>query len=867
MTRISPWLFIGVIATLVYLISAEEWTRRVDTLYYDFLLRNDVISYDNAVIIVAIDEASLSQIGVWPWSRAVHTDLLSRLGQADAVFFDLIFAEPESPGARSNLSNADQLFAAAIEQHSRVWLPVYVSASASGFFPQEVLPVPDLANAAAGLGHIQLNFDDDGLARTIDLYRGVGDAFWPHLTYSMLTSSGTLNPARDHATDGRSQSMAPGTESDESGLDTLSDPMLIATDKRSSIRFVGGPGTVTTVSYHDVLRGRVPDSQWRDKTVFVGATAEGLGDYVPTPMGYMSGVEFNVNVYESIKQNVNVSSVPGEYLKWMHALVFIFSALLLVRLPPRSFLLGSIALGVIASIGSAAAFFAFDVWISITPFLIGLLVFYPLWSWRRIEIALRFLLDELSELNKSSSLIPPPGGEYSIQRQLDGLKKIAIIEKYSISKITGSGDDSSAGVERDDSAGVRVSSGNFLLDVQSNLPADKLRKILQATVSERDRHQDEEMESIELVERTIRNIELTQRQVDSVRARLDLSLARLQDAVVMADTAGRVVFHNEAAERMFDGIQMDQSIVDLQSSMKGNAWQGILFSLLVDDKSAYQELDLVNGSTVLCQASSLHDVDSSYSSGVVNYLLLVFTDVSSLRAAEQTKNEALAFLSHDMRSPIVSQLATIESVRQKGDLSELPSTLLSKLEQFGRKSLKYSEDFLQLSRAENLDKRSFHLVDVHSVIDGAVSQQQGFALQQGVTLKIERVKDDVWVEGDGGLLERAISNLISNAIQYCGTGKAVSILLRIENQVEIAVADQGPGIATEQMDKLFEPYFRSRRKRSHIDQRNQFGVQSYGLGLSFVRTVVLRHGGQLDVQSTLGEGSVFSVLLPPAFLE
>ena len=478
----------------------------------------------------------------------------------------------------------------------------------------------------------------------------------------------------------------------------------------------------------------------------------------------------------------------------------------------------------------------------------------------------RFLLDELSQLNQSTSLIPASGGEASVRRQLEGLKQLAILEKFTIEE-GGVRGESEPRDDESEPGSVSVRSGDFWLTAQSTLPADKLEKILATAVAERDRERIQQMESIELVERTIRNIEMTQRQVEAVRARLNLSLARLQDAVVMTDLAGRVIFRNDAADRMFDGIASDQSIVDLQSSMKGNAWQGILFGLLVEDKSAYQELDLVNGTTVLCQASSLHSIDSSISAGDVDYMLLVFTDVSRLRAAEQTKNEALAFLSHDMRSPIVSQLATIESVRESGDLADLSTGLLQKLEQFGRKSLKYSEDFLQLSRAENLDKRSFHLVDVHSVIDGAVSQQQGFALQQNVTLRIERVKDDVWVEGDGGLLERAVSNLVSNAIQYCGEGKAVSIILKIDNQVEIAVADQGPGIPAAQMDRLFEPYFRSRGRRSSPDRRNQFGVQSYGLGLSFVRTVVVRHGGQLDVQSNIGEGSTFIVRLPPAVLD
>ncbi len=250
-------------------------------------------------------------------------------------------------------------------------------------------------------------------------------------------------------------------------------------------------------------------------------------------------------------------------------------------------------------------------------------------------------------------------------------------------------------------------------------------------------------------------------------------------------------------------------------------------------------------------------------------LLFVFTDVTQLRALEQSKNEALAFLSHDMRSPLVSQLALIEkfqSSEPKQAVAQQP--LLDKLVRFAERSLKYSEDFLQLSRAENLDQQAFQLVDMHGVVDGAYSQVTGLALIHDVGIEIVRASEDCWMQGDAQLLERAVTNLLSNAIQHSPSGARVTLSLQTGEELRVSIADKGLGIDAAAIPHLFEPYFRARQKSIVTPSDNEaqrpseeveLGARNYGLGLSFVHSVVERHGGRVDVRSALGKGTTFTL--------
>lgn len=854
--KTSPAVTIIITSMVAALASWFNWFSSIDTAYYDFLLKKNLLDYPDDVVVVAIDETSIERLGAWPWDRRYHAQLLAHLKPADAIVFDLIFAEPQSEIlSEGETISSDQQFANALKSSENVILPVFVEALRFRGELREVMPMPLYSKSAAALGHAHVDYSDNGVARGLYLKEGLGEAYWPHLSLAMADMLGELP---DKLSGKRSRSIESASPS----------PYMIYRDYYNLLRFIGPPNTVYRISYVDVLDGLVDPDQWRGKRVFVGATAKGLGDEIPTPLGALAGVEFNANAYQALRANGYIGE-PDEFTHaFFSVLVVAAFTFLFSHLTPANFLLTTVA----SIVGISGSIFAsllwFDYWFSPVSSLLAIIIFYPLWSWRRIEIALSFLQRELAVLRQGSTT---PVFDFQVfKNNLKKLTELGLISDWSLDKWPVDFYNtwpamrfSKAGVI----TGFYYKKIPYRLKVDGSVKEEIFRPVLSALLSDLNTDDKSPADSYELVEKTIKEIYSIKNVAEKAQLRMNKSMAELQDAVMVADAAGKIIFTNENFLRLFPESSVGGSVVDLQNSVSAYVWLGILRSLMLDQERVYQEIQMADDQCLLCQAAIVADQKTPNDT-----LVFVFTDVTQLRYLERGKNEALAFLSHDMRSPIVSLLSLVESYR----LNNLASTeseagnaqyeFIKQIEYFARRNLKYSEDFLQLSRAENINRDIFQWVDMHAVIDGAYAQVFGYASNKKVEVVIDRSLDDCWVSGDVHLLERAVTNILYNAVQHTPEGNQVTIRLYSQQGVHVVINDTGSGIPSELIPHLFEPYFRA-RKNQHEDAsqeppRNTYGAKSYGLGLSFVHTVVERHGGSINVDSELGKSTSFSLKFP-----
>ncbi|MEW8428314.1 MAG: CHASE2 domain-containing protein, partial [Candidatus Thiodiazotropha sp.] len=232
------------------LLAASNWLWRWDLLLYD--LQMGFVSRPPAedIIIVAVDEKSLEILGRWPWSREVHAKLVDRLTQAGAraVVLDILFAEPD----RANPDSDNQLIQA-IAASERVFMPVILEEHRQGGILVESMPLPALSNVAAGLGHVHMDLDADGIARGVFLYEGLGQAYWPHLMLALLN---WLDP-------------------EEAGVGTapssrqMHNVHTINRHTHRLIPFYGPAGHYHRYSYSQVLDGDYLRNLFRDKIVLV----------------------------------------------------------------------------------------------------------------------------------------------------------------------------------------------------------------------------------------------------------------------------------------------------------------------------------------------------------------------------------------------------------------------------------------------------------------------------------------------------------------------------------------------------------------------------------------------------------------------
>lgn len=258
---------------------------RLDDRLYDLHLATWPQPPDEDVVVVAIDDRSLAELGQWPWPRDLHARLLDRLGEAGVrgVALDLILAEPDRNGPERDLA-----LAAALRRGGRIALPVFPAPLHPNGPPVEVLPTPTLAAAAPALGHTDVELDAEGAVRGLYLHAGVGDAHWPALALALLR----LDPAA------RPQEL-PGLRRP---AEQAGSPYQWVRDRYVRIRYAGPPGSFPQVSAAAVLAGEVPDRLLRGRWTVVGVTATGLAPTFLTPMSAerMTGAEYQANVVEML---------------------------------------------------------------------------------------------------------------------------------------------------------------------------------------------------------------------------------------------------------------------------------------------------------------------------------------------------------------------------------------------------------------------------------------------------------------------------------------------------------------------------------------------------------------------------------------
>jgi signal transduction histidine kinase len=233
--------------------------------------------------------------------------------------------------------------------------------------------------------------------------------------------------------------------------------------------------------------------------------------------------------------------------------------------------------------------------------------------------------------------------------------------------------------------------------------------------------------------------------------------------------------------------------------------------------------------------------------------------MEELRQADRMRRELVANVSHDLRSPIASIQGYLETVSMKdGDLDpkERQRYITTALKNTKRLNTLVSELF-ELSKLETkqIDPtiESFPLAEL---VQDVVMQYEPRADEQGIDLRVRMPERHVRVAADIGLVERALSNLIDNAIHYTPEGGEVRVRLDNEQtEVCVEVADTGPGIPEDDLPHIFERFYRVEKSRD----RDRGGA---GLGLAIAKTILELHDRTLEVESTVGEGTLFRFRLP-----
>lgn len=234
--------------------------------------------------------------------------------------------------------------------------------------------------------------------------------------------------------------------------------------------------------------------------------------------------------------------------------------------------------------------------------------------------------------------------------------------------------------------------------------------------------------------------------------------------------------------------------------------------------------------------------------------LAVIDSIAEERRIDATRRDFVANVSHELKTPIAA-IGLLAETLAGTDEDEVRQRLTEHLDREVRRAESIIDDLLELSRLEE-GGTSFKPVEVSELVRSACDVVSGLARVNDIELVVVDLPPGLMLDADSRQVVRALVNLLDNAIRYSEPGSRVAIKVKqVQETVDIEVDDRGAGIPRAELERIFERFYR-------VDQARSRRTGGTGLGLSIVRHVADNHHGSVSVDSTLSEGSSFTLQLP-----
>ncbi len=348
------------------------------------------------------------------------------------------------------------------------------------------------------------------------------------------------------------------------------------------------------------------------------------------------------------------------------------------------------------------------------------------------------------------------------------------------------------------------------------------------------------------------------KQSEEKSAILNAIIESTDDAIVSKDLNSIITSWNISAERIFGFTaeeMIGQSILTLIPPDRHQEEIMILSQLKKGQRVDHFETKRMTKKGKLIDVSLTISPVKDKAGNIIG-LSKIARDITHIKLEEQRKNDFVAIVSHELKTPLTSirsyiQLALAKVAGQKDGFIE---NVLTRANAQTQKMGMMINDFLSLSRLEE-GKMSFNTSRflLSDLIEEAVSEAILFAPNHQITYQS---CPGLFVQADREKLGQVMNNILNNAVKYSNTGTDIAVYCDIEkDMVRINFADQGFGILAEDQKHLFERFYR-------VSEKHGKNVSGFGIGLYLVAEILSLHGSKISVKSEIGKGSIFSFALP-----
>jgi len=331
-------------------------------------------------------------------------------------------------------------------------------------------------------------------------------------------------------------------------------------------------------------------------------------------------------------------------------------------------------------------------------------------------------------------------------------------------------------------------------------------------------------------------------------------LSSMSEGVLGVDLKENIIFMNQTAAQIFDIGYANLEGRGLQEVIRNSQLHNFVRELLTKNTYIVDELILRKEKETYIKVSGsvLRDANGCKLGGLV-----VINNVTRLRQLESLRQDFVANVSHELKTPITSIKGFVETLLD-GAMEE-PDSRKNFLEIIKRQSERLQsiiEDLLQLSRLEKDEETEgidLRKCSIRKLLEAAIKDCETEQSQKNIKILLD-CDSDIFIYVNFQLLEQAVVNLIDNAIKYSKEGSTIKLEVNSSKEITIKVCDEGQGIPKEDLERIFERFYR-------VDKARSRKLGGTGLGLAIVKHIVQAHKGYVSVESQISKGSEFCIHL------
>lgn len=347
------------------------------------------------------------------------------------------------------------------------------------------------------------------------------------------------------------------------------------------------------------------------------------------------------------------------------------------------------------------------------------------------------------------------------------------------------------------------------------------------------------------------------KQITHERGELKAALSSMSEGVMLISSNGKVILVNNALREMF---KIKEDLVEKRywEIIRNRELNELIENVLSTDKESKKEI------------AFLYPTEKHYLANVIpldspeKELIVVIFDVTDFKSLEKIKADFIANVSHELRTPLTAIKGYTETLQEESyESPDEKKHFLNIINRHTDRLINIVSDLLVLSEIESKESSSretlvsdFEKVDIREIISSSYDSLKSKITEKNLQVTLNLNEDIPLTMGNRFLLEQMFINLVDNAIKYTPEGGTIGAnASNQDSSIIIEIFDTGMGIPKENLQRIFERFFRVDKIRSR-----QLG--GTGLGLSIVKHIAIIHRGKIDVESELGKGSKFIITFP-----